>query len=160
MTRRIFLGLSTMSVSSYAFFSFWKKVDEWEIIASVQQHLLPQSKAFPSADDVAATRYLKFVSADDSFDKEDLAFILNGARALQERSNFVDASPLEKEQILQTFTQTAFGENWLSLLLNYTLEALFSDPLYGGNRNTIGWQSFDHIPGYPRPQKRFGVVDV
>lgn len=160
MTRRIFLSLSTVSVSSYAFFSFWKKEDEWQIIQSVQQHLFPKTKSFPSADDFAATRYLRFVSQDDSFDTEDLAFILNGARELGKKTDFFSADSHEKEQILQTFTQTRLGENWVSMIINYTIEALFSDPLYGGNRNTIGWQSFDHIPGSPRPQNKFGAINV
>ena len=40
---------------------------------------------------------------------------------------------------------------WLSTLITYTLEALLSDPLYGGNTNGIGWKWLGHDPGNPRP---------
>ena len=33
---------------------------------------------------------------------------------------------------------------------------MFSDPLYGGNSNQIGWLSVNHNIGYPRPIKLYG----
>ena len=33
---------------------------------------------------------------------------------------------------------------------------MFSDPLYGGNLNEIGWNSINHNIGYPRPIKPYG----
>jgi gluconate 2-dehydrogenase gamma chain len=37
------------------------------------------------------------------------------------------------------------------MLLDYIMEALLTDPVYGGNPNSIGWQWLKHQPGFPRP---------
>ena len=34
----------------------------------------------------------------------------------------------------------------------YGIEAIFGDPIYGGNFNQIGWKSVNHA-GIPRPTK-------
>jgi gluconate 2-dehydrogenase gamma chain len=31
------------------------------------------------------------------------------------------------------------------------MEALLTDPAYGGNPGGIGWRWLQHVPGYPRP---------
>ena len=31
------------------------------------------------------------------------------------------------------------------------MEALLTDPAYGGNPDGIGWRWLGHTPGYPRP---------
>jgi len=117
------------------FFSH-NKEDKWRILQSIQNHLFPKYASFPDAETVASVRFLKMVSRDASFDQSDL----------------VDA---EKERILQQFTQTTFGRNWISLVLNYTFEALLGDPIYGGNVGEKGWKSLSHHPGRPRPKVFF-----
>jgi len=37
------------------------------------------------------------------------------------------------------------------MLLTYILEALLTDPVYGGNPNGIGWTWLQHQPGFPTP---------
>jgi gluconate 2-dehydrogenase gamma chain len=46
----------------------------------------------------------------------------------------------------------------LSSLLKYIFEALLTDPIYGGNPNSMGWEWLDHTPGQPRPNpaNRYG----
>jgi gluconate 2-dehydrogenase gamma chain len=97
------------------------------------------------------------VAYHDSFDREDLDFILSGAKELKNRGYKSIMIEREKEQMLREFSQSRFGENWISLLLNYTLEAMLSDPLYGGNKDEIGWKAYRHHAGVPRPTKRFGA---
>jgi len=153
MKRRTFLSLPIM-ISTVA---CAKKEDSWLLIESVQGHLFPHSKHCPSAKDVEATRYLKMVAYHDSFDEDDLDFILRGAEVLRERGYKAIMTRTEKEKILQDFQKSRFGENWISLMINYTLEAIFSDPLYGGNKDEKGWIAFHHHAGLPRPTKRFGA---
>lgn len=152
MKRRVFLTLP-IAISTLA---CAKKTDPWEIISAVQEHLFPPSKKYPSARAFKATRYLKIVAYHDSFDKDDLDFIIRGAQALEKRGYNPIMTKGEKEQLLRAFAQSQFGENWLSLMINYTLEAMLSDPIYGGNKNEIGWRSYHHHAGNPRPKKRFG----
>lgn len=151
--RRDFLSLPILATT----LACAKKDDVWLVIESVQEHLFPKTKKYPSAKEFEATRYLKMVAYHDSFDKDDLDFILRGAQQLQKNGYKTILNVREKEKVLQTFKESRFGENWLSLMINYTLEALFSDPLYGGNKNESGWKSFQHNAGKPRPKQTFGV---
>jgi gluconate 2-dehydrogenase gamma chain len=52
------------------------------------------------------------------------------------------------------------GKQWISTILRYILEALLTDPIYGGNPNAIGWKWLDHQPGFPRPpaNKRYYLL--
>lgn len=137
-----------------------KKDDTWLLIESVQEQLFPKVKNYPSVKEFEATRYLKMVAYHDSFDKDDLDFILRGAEELQKNGYKTILTQDEKEKILEEFKESRFGENWLSIMINYTLEALFCDPLYGGNKDEKGWKSFHHNAGKPRPVKRFGGKNV
>ncbi len=153
MKRRVFLSLPIIATT----LACAKKDDLWLVIESVQAHLCPKVKKYPSAKEFEATRYLKMVAYHDSFDKDDLDFILRGAEELQISGYKTILTRDKKEKALQVFGKSRFGENWLSLMINYTLEALFSDPIYGGNKNALGWKSFHHNAGRPRPTKRFGA---
>ena len=52
------------------------------------------------------------------------------------------------------------GGRWLRELIHYILEALLSDPVYGGNPGGIGWRWLEHRPGYkrPSPQQRYFLL--
>ena len=39
------------------------------------------------------------------------------------------------------------------IILTYLLQALLTDPVYGGNPNGVGWKWLHHQPGFPRPPK-------
>ena len=157
MKRRVFLFLPTVA---FGFFSFFKKEDKWLVLESVQNHLFPKQKDYPSVSEFRTMRYLKIVSSDKSFDRDDLEFLFKGVNEIQKRGYKTDLAYMGKEKILKAFSKERFGENWISMVLNYTLEALFSDPIYGGNANMVGWKSFNHHSGKPRPKKRFGVLNV
>jgi len=123
MVRRNFIKLTTLGLVSVAFAS---EKSEWNTLKAVQEHLLPISK------EIDAIRYLKFVSRDDSFDMGDLDFLFRGAREVEKRGFKESLSHKQKERILREFEKTRFGKNWLSMLLNYTIESVFADPIYGG----------------------------
>ncbi len=147
MNRRNFIKLTSLTLTSLAFSK--ENQNEWNTIKSVSSHLLPISK------EINFTRYLEFVSRDESFDEGDLDFLLRGAREVVKRGYRDSLEDEKKEKILREFEKSNFGESWLSLLLNYTLEAVFCDPIYGGNENQKGWKKFNHKAGYPRPTKPF-----
>ncbi len=157
MNRRIFLGLGASVSAGWAFFGLFgnKKEDRWRVLQSVQNCLFPKNGTFPDAEMVASARYLKMVSQDPSFDPEDLKFIFEGVNALQKKGWKNMLSDREKDAILEAFAATRFGENWMSMVLNYTFEALLSDPIYGGNVHEKGWRSLSHHPGLPRPKVPF-----
>ena len=57
----------------------------------------------------------------------------------------------DKEGLLRRITASAAGENWVSTLLSYLLEALLSAPAYGGNTDRLGWRWLQYTPGFPLP---------
>lgn len=131
--------------------------DQWRLIRTVQDHLLPSEPDAPGASDIDATAYLDRALGDARFDPEVKAFVLNGVGWLedlaveQERRSFHAIEPARREELLRQIAGSRAGENWLSTLVGYTLEALLADPLYGGNPGGIGWRWLDHDPGQPRP---------
>lgn len=137
-----------------------QRLDEaqrWRLLDAVQRHLLPSEPDSPGAQEINALGYLRFVVADPKVDEEERQFILQGAgwleelAAKQEAASFLDLDPARREQLLRRVAASSAGENWLSTLLLYLMEALLTDPAYGGNSRGIGWRWLRHIPGFPRP---------
>jgi gluconate 2-dehydrogenase gamma chain len=119
--------------------------------------LFPAEPDSPGASDINATSYLKNLLEENTFDRDEREFILNGPNWLNELANsehgkaFAQLTTTQQEQLLQRIARTSAGENWLSLLLLYIFEALLSSPIYGGNPDGIGWRWLEHNPGFPQP---------
>lgn len=129
----------------------------WHTFYVVQEHLFPDDQNGPSASDVNATTYLKFVLDAPDTDPAERKLILDGVSWLndiskeQKNKSFTALSAAERERILEKIASTGAGESWLSVLLMYIFEALLSDPVYGGNPDGIGWKWLEHQPGFPHP---------
>lgn len=160
--RRILLGLAGGSLAamfgiSTAAGATFADTQRWQLLDIVQQHLFPSEPGIPGAREINALAYLRFVVGDPKVDQEQRDFILQGAIWLQELAlqnhtqAFVELAPEQREQLLQQTARSRAGENWLSTLVLYVLEALLSAPAYGGNPDGIGWRWLQHTPGFPLP---------
>lgn len=134
------------------------KLDEpWYTLASVMEHLFPASHESPGAQDIQAIRFLKNMLNTPDADEDEKAFIkkgvgwLNGMANKNHNKPFTELDENTKETVLRQIEQSNAGERWLSVLLTYLIEALLSDPAYGGNPDQIGWKWLEHQPGFPRP---------
>jgi len=134
----------------------------WRTLAAVQQELWPPGSSAPSAADVNATAYLYATMRHGSFDFEIRDFIVLGAGWAEQEATglygrgFAELEPEARERVLRILqNEYERGGAWISTLLTYTLEALLSDPIYGGNRDEAGWKWLQHVPGSPRPRKRY-----
>jgi len=133
------------------------QTEPWKTFASVQQQLFPDDGNGPSARDINASLYLKFVLAAPDTDADDRNFLLNGIKWLDDLSKaqfssaFTELKPLEQDRVLQKIATSQAGERWLSQLLLYLFEALLTAPAYGGNPDGIGWQWLAHQAGFPLP---------
>ena len=131
--------------------------DPWPTLEATLEHMLPSEPESPGAAEIHALDYLRFVVADPRIDAEERDFILQGSRWLddlaRQRTNkpFIELGFDEKETLLRQITRSAAGENWVSTLLSYLLEALLTAPAYGGNTDGIGWRWLEYIPGFPLP---------
>ncbi len=131
--------------------------EPWRTISAVQEHLFPAEKNSPGASDINAMLYLQNMMATPDFDKERAELIHNGVGWLNELAKqqhslkFIQLDSTTKEKILRQVESSNAGSRWLSTLLTYLIEALLSDPVYGGNPDGIGWDWLQHQPGFPLP---------
>lgn len=129
-----------------------------QTVIAVQEHLFPHLPDSPGAIDINALAYLEQAITAPGIGPDTPNVIVNGLGQLQdaclERFDifFDEASFEQREPLLRYLAdETRWGRAWLSLLMYYILEALLSDPVYGGNPNGVGWRWLEHQPGFPRP---------
>jgi len=131
----------------------------WAIIDAVQQQLFPDEADAPGAGQINALDYLQRVMVEPDRDPQERSFILQGAGWLQQLAaeggeggvGFAELDGERREVLLERIAASEAGENWLSTLLLFILEALLTDPVYGGNPERIGWQWLQHRAGFPQP---------
>ena len=130
---------------------------QWQTLAAVQEHLFPSELDAPGAKDINASNYLLSVLTAPDFKASEREFIQNGIIQLEKTVKnlqyqpFISLSISQKETALSQLETEPNGKQWLRAILEYILEALLSDPIYGGNPNGIGWQWLEHQAGFPRP---------
>lgn len=131
--------------------------EPWLTIAAVQQHLFPADDTSPGASDINALHYLQTMIMAPDIEQTERDFIINGEKWLNgiahktQGKKFIELDEAQKEAVLRQIENSRAGENWLATQLGYVIEALLSDPVYGGNPNGMGWNWLKHQPGYPTP---------
>ena len=137
----------------------------WAIIGEVQRHMLPTEPTAPGATEINALPYLRRAMAAPDHDPTERQFILDGAGWLDAiarqhyTQSFQAIGTDTRERVMRRVAASQAGDNWLSTLLLYLLEALLTDPVYGGNPGGIGWQWLHHKPGLPRPDRPYYAMD-
>jgi len=162
--KQLLLGSSALVFNEHVLANINQLTDErWIILSSVHSHMFPASNNEPDANSINATAYLKSILEWPGVDESDKKFILdgvgwlNGLAEKQFNETFDRLDTNTKEIVLRTVEKSQAGENWLSLIMLYLIEALLTDPVYGGNVNGQGWQWLEHQPGFPAPsaEKRY-----
>jgi hypothetical protein len=81
----------------------------------------------------------------------------------QFQKDFVDLTAEQQDQILTDMDEdkvTGFegpsGKAFFTQLRNDTIEGMFGDPMYGGNRDLVGWK----LIGYPGAQRFYTPDDI
>ncbi len=134
--------------------------NDMQVLSEVQNILFPGDLHTPSAKDVAAGPYFTWVLSDENIDPDIRSLMRKGIKWTDETaeelfsSKFIDLPDDEKESVVAHMAGHGWGERWLSVVLTYLFEALFSDPVYGANIDEKGWKWIDHRPGQPRPTKK------
>ncbi|MCF6206810.1 MAG: gluconate 2-dehydrogenase subunit 3 family protein [Sulfurovum sp.] len=126
------------------------------VIAAVQEHMFPKNSTLPSARSMHTIDFTEETIFHHTYDKDIRTFVIAGAQELIAREErFLSYSPAQKEKALRAYEQTAYGSNWLARIMTLTMEALFSDPVYGSNINESGWRAIKSFGGIPRPTTRY-----
>ena len=167
MNRRTFITLLASAMAIYPLGSLAEKrllqssnpklEEPWSTIAAVQEHLFPADENSPGANDIQALTYLQNMMNAPDISESERQRIKDGSGWLNDLSikdfklSFIELDEKNHESILRKIEQSRAGSRWLSLIMTYLIEALLSDPIYGGNTNGIGWKWLEHQPGYPTP---------
>ena len=134
----------------------WRE-DPWWTLYEVQEHLFPHMEGSPGAKDLQATLYLKRELADPRVSRRETNFIIKGVEWLNDMAmktqsaRFVDLGVEKREAVLRQIEKSKEGQRWISLVIYYVIEALLTDPIYGGNPDGSGWKWLSHHAGFPRP---------
>ena len=161
MKRRNFIKFTTISAILFSTnISIAKNIPSQTLIIldEILNIIFPKTSFMPSAKEFKAVEYLVENIFHKTFDNEDKTLILQGSK------DFISAFPeflnLNEEEkkilIFNVAKNNEYAKSWISKLSYYGIEAMFSDPIYGGNFNQIAWNSVKHPIGIPRPLKTYG----
>ncbi len=131
--------------------------DQWQVMDAVLDHLFPSESTAPGAKDIYATAWLHNALAMPDTEQSHRDFMRDGLLMLEKLAHkthqlsFIKLNQEKRESTLRTLEQNGEGRAWLKETLRYILEALLTDPIYGGNPKSIGWKWLQHQPGFPRP---------
>jgi gluconate 2-dehydrogenase gamma chain len=111
--------------------------------------LIPHDELGPGAVEAGAQIYIDRVLGGPNANEK--ASFIQGLEAVDEYAKRIHGAPLaelstdQRDQVLNAMVDTPF----FSRARRLTLEGMFSDPYYGGNKNFAGWDLIRY-PG-PRP---------
>lgn len=166
MNRRIFISFSTSTFIGASNLLYSNNIifdksqftkDIYNIIESVQKHFFPQNSQLPFASEFSSIEFLVSTIYHKTFDKDIRDFVISGAKDFisQENGQFINYNREDKEIALRKFENSSRGSKWLSRIMILSMEALLSDPIYGGNFRESGWIALDTKGGYPKPKSRY-----
>jgi len=131
--------------------------EQRNILSFVQSFLFPSDGNGPGATELNAIDYVQWVLSDSYMDVEEKQYLFKGISWVEEtaqeesNSSFLMLDTPHKIALLDQIAEEDWGEAWYSMNLTFVFEALLSDPIYGANKEGIGWAWLEHNPGQPRP---------
>lgn len=141
--------------------------DDAATVAAFSERLMPGSPGKPGALDADVLNYIDLALAGAYSDLQD--FYRRGLAQLDQycrqthRESFVRLSPAQQDEVIAALEQgKASGFTWptaqafFRTLREHTMEGMFADPIYGGNRNFAGWR----LVGFPGSQGIFTTADM
>ncbi len=132
--------------------------DTFQIFDAVINHLFNDADGYVTSK-LNVMGYFKGVLSDERIDIAIREYLINGAVWLDESADdtfgkkFVALNHDQKEALLKTVSMLRWGDRWLYRMMSYYFEAVFSDPIYGGNTDAAGWKWLAYEPGFPRPNQ-------
>lgn len=161
MKRRNFIKFTTISAILFSTnISIAKNIPNKTLLVldEVLNIIFPKTSTMPSAKEFKALEYLIKNISHKTFDNEDKTLILDGTKDfISSFPQFLTLNEKEKKELIfEIIKNSAYAKSWVSKITYYGIEAMFSDPIYGGNFNQIAWKSVNHTVGIPQPLKIYG----
>jgi gluconate 2-dehydrogenase gamma chain len=136
-------------------------------IAAFTERLMPSAPGKPGARDADVLNYIDLALAGayaelQDFYRRGLAQLEAYCRATY-KEPFVRLNPEQQDEVITSLENgkaTGFmypsAREFFNTLRIHTMEGMFADPLYGGNRDFAGWK----LVGFPGAQAIFTPMDL
>jgi gluconate 2-dehydrogenase gamma chain len=145
----------------------WLNVEESDAVAAFAERLMPGEPGRPGATDANVLNYIDLALAGAYADQRE--FYRHGLAQLDAycRKTYNDAfaklAPARQDEVIAALEQgKAEGFTWPSAqaffntLRTHTIEGMFADPVYGGNKDFAGWR----LVGFPGAHPSFSPADM
>ena len=141
--------------------------DDAATVAAFAERLMPGAPGKPGARDAGVLHYIDLALAGAYADLQD--FYRRGLAQLDQycrktyKEPFVRLSAVQQDAVITALEQgKAEGftfptaQAFFDTLRTHTMEGMFADPIYGGNRDFAGWR----LVGFPGAQAIFTRTDM
>src|SRR5438128_2397728 len=141
--------------------------DDAATVAAFTERLMPGAPGKPGARDTGVLNYIDLALAGAYADLQD--FYRRGLAQLDQycretyRDPFVRLNAGQQEAVITALEEgKATGFTWptaqafFNTLRTHTMEGMFADPIYGGNKEFAGWR----LVGFPGAQPDFTQADM
>jgi gluconate 2-dehydrogenase gamma chain len=136
-------------------------------VAAMAERIMPGAPNMPGATDANVINYIDLALAGAYADRQD--FYRRGLDQLdafsQERfsARFAALDDAQQDEILLALedgSATGFEypgpQDFFAMLRTHTMEGMFADPVYGGNKDFAGWR----LVGFPGAHPAFSPADL
>jgi gluconate 2-dehydrogenase gamma chain len=141
--------------------------DQAETMAALTERLMPGAPGKPGAREAGVLNYIDLALAGAYEDLQD--FYRRGLAQLEAycraryQTTFVRLEAARQDQVIAALEDgSATGFTWpdaqqfFNTLRTHTIEGMFADPIYGGNKDFAGWR----LVGFPGAQPVFTPADM
>ena len=141
--------------------------DEASTVAAIAERIMPGQPGSPGATDADVLNYIDLALAGAYADLQE--FYRHGLIGLDAfcnatfKDSFVYLKAAQQDEALTAMEggkATGFtwpsGQAFFNTLRTHTMEGMFSDPVYGGNKDFAGWR----LVGFPGAQRLFTSADL
>ncbi|MCK9454946.1 MAG: gluconate 2-dehydrogenase subunit 3 family protein [Sulfurimonas sp.] len=157
--RRNFFKQSFLGGAVLLFYgsSLFGAVEPLKTLALVQEDLFPKAKEL----EVDTASYLLLILEHSRVSSAKKEFLRNGVQWLHEESLklygklYYNLSQQKRQDVLQEISEYSWGEFWIESLLTYSMEALYSDAVYGVNKKDAAQKWLGFHSGEPHPKRAY-----
>jgi gluconate 2-dehydrogenase gamma chain len=141
--------------------------DNAATVAAFTERLMPSAPGKPGARDAGVLNYIDLALAGAYSDQQD--FYRRGLAALDAYCHktfnqpFVKLSPAQQDEVITAIEQGKASEftyptaqAFFNVVRTHTMEGMFADPIYGGNKDFAGWK----LVGFPGAQLFYTQADM
>jgi gluconate 2-dehydrogenase gamma chain len=141
--------------------------DNAATIAAFAERLMPGAPGKPGARDAGVVNYIDLALAGAYADQQD--FYRRGLAALDAHCHnsfskpFAQLTAAQQDEVITALEQGKASEftyptaqAFFNAIRMHTMEGMFADPIYGGNKDFAGWK----LVGFPGAQPYFTAADM